>query len=105
MLGVSELPWRVSAPFHLKKLAVIKCVINLVSFFPPMVYVERKWVVVRSGVKPKHTYTNPLGISQPSLTCQEEPIKDSLIFLYTACLQMTLELNIPFHLSDRNMIP
>lgn len=61
--------------------------------------------MVRSRVKPKHTYTDPLGISQPSLTCQKEATEDSLIFLYAACLQMTLELNSPFHLGDRNMIP
>lgn len=82
-----------SQPIHLKKLYVIKCVINLVSFFF-IVYVDRKWSCAKKklGETKTCTHARPLGISLLSFTCQKVLLKDSLIFLYAACLQMALEL-------------
>lgn len=85
---------RTSQPGHLKKLYVIKCVINVVSFFFFVVYIDRKWSCAKKklGEAKTYTHTRPLGISQLSFTCQKVLLKDSLILLYAACLQMALEL-------------
>lgn len=63
-------------------------------FFFFVVYIDRKWSCAKEklGEAKTYTHTRPLGISQLSFTCQKVLLKDSLIFLYAACLQMALEL-------------
>lgn len=71
-----------------------------------MVYAERMWSCKEKwGETKTHRHKPPWHLPAKPLFPERADKGQLDFFLYAACLQMTLELNTPFHLGDRNMIP